>query len=92
MSGSVVSCVNQFRHAVSDGDGSRAIAIVVSVYYCVTASCILKGRKMTARNKVTTKIDEDLTFLMQFITFANSTSKCKFTTSNLKTPQLELKN
>ena len=27
MSGSVVSCVNQFRHAVSDGDGSRGIAI-----------------------------------------------------------------
>ncbi|WP_281084496.1 hypothetical protein [Segatella bryantii] len=28
MSGGVVSGVNQFRHAVSDGDGSRAIAIV----------------------------------------------------------------
>ena len=27
MSGGVVSGVNQFRHAVSDGDGSRAIAI-----------------------------------------------------------------
>nr|WP_281083763.1 hypothetical protein [Segatella bryantii] len=27
MSGGVVSCVNQFRHAVSDCDGSRAIAI-----------------------------------------------------------------
>jgi len=26
MSGSVVSGVNQFHHAVSDGDGSRAIA------------------------------------------------------------------
>ena len=28
MSGGVVSGVNQFRHAVSDGDGGRAIAIV----------------------------------------------------------------
>ena len=28
MSGGVVSGVNQFRHAVSDSDGSRAIAIV----------------------------------------------------------------
>ncbi|UKK74126.1 hypothetical protein L6467_06925 [Segatella bryantii] len=27
MSGGVVSGVNQFRHAVSDGDGSRVIAI-----------------------------------------------------------------
>jgi len=27
MSGGVVSGVNQLRHAVSDGDGSRAIAI-----------------------------------------------------------------
>ena len=27
MSGDVVSGVNQFRHAVSDGDGSRSIAI-----------------------------------------------------------------
>ncbi|WP_256327567.1 hypothetical protein [Segatella bryantii] len=27
MSGSVVSCVNQLRHAVSDGDGRRVIAI-----------------------------------------------------------------
>ncbi len=27
MLGGIVSGVNQFRHAVSDGDGSRAIAI-----------------------------------------------------------------
>nr|WP_278984728.1 hypothetical protein [Segatella bryantii] len=27
MSGSVVSCVNQFRHVIADGGGSRAIAI-----------------------------------------------------------------
>ncbi len=30
--------------------------------------------------------------LSMIMTHANSTSKCKFTTSNLKTPQLELKN
>nr|WP_231390772.1 hypothetical protein [Segatella baroniae] len=27
MSGSVVSCVNQFRHVIADGGGSRGIAI-----------------------------------------------------------------
>jgi len=27
MSGSVVSCVNQFRHVIADGGGSRVIAI-----------------------------------------------------------------
>jgi hypothetical protein len=45
MLGGVVSGVNQFRHAVSDGDGGRAIAIRVFVFSYYTIFYVLNDRK-----------------------------------------------